>query len=95
MDFAKAFDDRREAMAQAYLSGSYTLREIAYFHVHYATVSRAVRRDWQLRTEPRPAWGRQYLAVEPELFARLLGIHTGAIPARQLGLRADLVPGAA
>ena len=32
-------------MAQAYLSGAYTMQEIAeHFHVHYATVSRAVRR---------------------------------------------------
>jgi DNA-binding MarR family transcriptional regulator len=31
-------------MAQAFLSGAYTMQEIAgYFGVHYATVSRAVR----------------------------------------------------
>ena len=37
--------DRREAMARAYLSGGYAMREIAdHFQVHYATVSRAVRR---------------------------------------------------
>ena len=36
--------DRREAMARAYLSGGYTLREVAsHFAVHFATVSRAVR----------------------------------------------------
>lgn len=36
---------RDEAMARAYLSGAYTMREIAeYHHVHYMTVSRAVRR---------------------------------------------------
>jgi hypothetical protein len=37
-------DDRREAMAKAYLDGGYAMREIAdHFQVHYATVSRAVR----------------------------------------------------
>ncbi|WP_232222182.1 helix-turn-helix domain-containing protein [Thioalkalivibrio paradoxus] len=36
--------DRRRAMAEAYLSGGYTMREIAErFGVHYSTVSRAVR----------------------------------------------------
>jgi transposase len=36
---------RDEAMARAYLSGAYTMREIAaYYQVHYMTVSRAVRR---------------------------------------------------
>jgi putative transposase len=35
---------RREAMARAFLTGVYTMQEIAdHFHVHYATVSRAVR----------------------------------------------------
>jgi REP element-mobilizing transposase RayT len=35
----------REAMARAFLSGAYTMREIAeHFGVHYSTVSRAVRR---------------------------------------------------
>ena len=35
---------RREAMARAFLAGVYTMQEIAdHFHVHYATVSRAVR----------------------------------------------------
>lgn len=34
----------KEAMARAYLSGQHTMQAIAqYFHVHYATVSRAVR----------------------------------------------------
>jgi hypothetical protein len=34
-----------EAMAKAYYSGSYTMRKIAeYFNVHYATVSRSVKR---------------------------------------------------
>ena len=36
---------RDEAMARAYLSGAYTMREIAAYHcVHYMTVSRAVQR---------------------------------------------------
>lgn len=34
-----------QAMAKAYLSGDYSMKEIAdFFHVHYATVSRAVKR---------------------------------------------------
>ena len=37
--------DRRRGMARAYLSGDYTMKAIAeHFGVHYATVSRAVRR---------------------------------------------------
>jgi len=44
-DFADKFADRREAMARAYLEGGYKMNEIArYFGVHYATVSRAVKR---------------------------------------------------
>ncbi len=44
-----AFGDQsatpREAMAQAFLSGAYTMQKIAeHFGVHYSTVSRAVRR---------------------------------------------------
>lgn len=39
-----ARSDRRRAMAEAYLSGYYTMKEIAeHFGVHYSTVSRAVR----------------------------------------------------
>lgn len=34
LDSAKAFADRREAMVQAYLFGSYTLREIAVISAH-------------------------------------------------------------
>ena len=38
------YQTRNEAMANAYYSGAYTMREIAeYFAVHYMTVSRAVR----------------------------------------------------
>jgi hypothetical protein len=39
-----AHDDRRSAMAAAFASGDYTMRQIAdAFGVHYSTVSRAVR----------------------------------------------------
>ena len=42
--FERDFPNRREAMARAFETGAYTMHEIAgYFHVHYATVSRAVR----------------------------------------------------
>lgn len=41
--YEAAYAERREAMARAFLTGVYTLREIAtHFGVHYATVSRAV-----------------------------------------------------
>lgn len=37
--------DRRDAMAQAFLTGAYAMQEIAdHFGVHYSTVSRAVKR---------------------------------------------------
>ena len=40
-----ANDPRDEAMARAYLSGQYSLAEIArHFGVHYSTVSRVVKR---------------------------------------------------
>jgi DNA-binding MarR family transcriptional regulator len=43
--YARRYPDRDRAMAEAYRSGHYTLGEIAaHFGVHYATVSRAVRR---------------------------------------------------
>jgi REP element-mobilizing transposase RayT len=42
--FGHAYPDRPEAMARAFLTGAYTMKEIAdYFRVHYSTVSRAVR----------------------------------------------------
>lgn len=42
--FRLAHADQREAMALAYLSGDYTMKELAeFFGVHYSTVSRAVR----------------------------------------------------
>ncbi len=48
-DFAAAYP-RDEAMARAYLSGQHTMAEIArYLKVHYATVSRAVKRFEQGR----------------------------------------------
>jgi putative transposase len=41
--YKKRYRHRQEAMARAYLSGAYTMREIGeYFGVHYMTVSRAV-----------------------------------------------------
>lgn len=44
--YAEITCDRDEAMQLAYLTGQYTLREIAnYFGVHYSTVSRAVKRN--------------------------------------------------
>lgn len=43
--FATRYPERREAMAQAYRCGAYTMQAIAdHFGVHYMTVSRAVRR---------------------------------------------------
>ena len=54
-DYASRYSDRHEAMARAYRSGAYSMREIAeYFGVHYMTVSRAVRRFerlWMLECE--------------------------------------------
>lgn len=47
--YVSEFEDPREGMARAYLSGDYTLKAIAdAFGVHYATVSRAVR-AWERR----------------------------------------------
>ena len=38
-------DPPDQAMAKAYLSGDFSMKEIAdFFDVHYATVSRAVKR---------------------------------------------------
>jgi hypothetical protein len=43
-DFELEYPSRREAMARAFLTGVYTMQEIAdHFQVHYSTVSRAVR----------------------------------------------------
>ena len=40
-----AIADRNTAIAQAYATGSYSMKEIAQtFHVHYATVSRIVKK---------------------------------------------------
>ena len=42
-EFAAAYPLRREAMARAFLTGAYSMQEIAeHFRVHYSTVSRAV-----------------------------------------------------
>lgn len=43
--FQTSYPIRDEAMARAYLTGAYTMAEIAaFFNVHYMTVSRAVRK---------------------------------------------------
>jgi putative transposase len=43
-DYRRDIPDQRMAMAQAYLSGLFPMAEIAlHFHVHYKTVSRAVK----------------------------------------------------
>ena len=43
-------DNRTNAMACAYLSGQYTMKEIAlHFNVHYSSVSRAVRQHREMR----------------------------------------------
>jgi predicted DNA-binding protein YlxM (UPF0122 family) len=43
--YEKTYESREEAMAQAYFSGNYTMKEISsWFKVYYSTVSRAVRK---------------------------------------------------
>ena len=49
-EYAARYEDPKEAMARAYRSGGYTMQAIAdHFGVHYATVSRAVKRYAQTR----------------------------------------------
>jgi len=44
-EYADVCENRSEAMVRAYLEGGYRMNEIAtYFSVHYATVSRAVKK---------------------------------------------------
>ena len=44
--FVNSCDNAKQAMAAAYRSGHYTMKEIgAFFGVHYATVSRAVKKN--------------------------------------------------
>ncbi len=44
-DYQSRYSQRDEAMANAYLSGAYTMAEIArHFNVHYMTVSRALKK---------------------------------------------------
>jgi putative transposase len=44
-DYQSNYSSRDEAMAEAYLSGAYTMAEIArHFNVHYMTVSRALKK---------------------------------------------------
>jgi hypothetical protein len=46
--YRDSITDTKEAMAEAYATGDYTLQEIAsFFGVHYSTVSRAVKRAEQ------------------------------------------------
>lgn len=46
------YSRRDEAMARAYLSGAYTMKQIAsFFSVHYMTVSRAVKKFQKLECE--------------------------------------------
>jgi len=48
--FASEYADKKEAMARAYLTGHYLMKEIGqYFGLHYSTVSRAVHRFEQER----------------------------------------------
>jgi len=43
--YEQAYESRDEAIAQAYFSGDYTMKEISLcFDVHYSTVSRAVKK---------------------------------------------------
>jgi len=43
--YQQQYPPRDEAMAHAYLSGHYTMKEVGkYFGVHYVTVSRAMRK---------------------------------------------------
>ena len=43
-DFVKSSDSREKAIADAYLSGDYTLQQLAdYFSLHYSTISRIVK----------------------------------------------------
>ncbi len=50
--YRKSANQRDEAMAQAYLSGAYSMKEIGeFFGVHYMTVSRAVRKFEDARRE--------------------------------------------
>jgi hypothetical protein len=43
--FREEYPDRNRAMAAAYLSGAFTMKEIGtFFGVHYMTVSRAVKK---------------------------------------------------
>ena len=47
-EYRDTIADKKEAMASAYATGDYTMQEIAtFFGVHYATVSRAVKRAEQ------------------------------------------------
>lgn len=52
-DYHREYPQPYEAMARAYRSGSYTMKEIGeFFGVHYMTVSRAVRKFESTLSEP-------------------------------------------
>ena len=43
--YASKYKDRKKSMVEAYSTGDYTMKEIAaHFNVHYATVSRAIKK---------------------------------------------------
>ncbi len=51
-EYQVEYPNRDQAMAKAYLSGAYTMKQIAsFFSVHYMTVSRAVRKLKMLECE--------------------------------------------
>ena len=55
IEYRAQYAQRDEAMAQAYLSGAYTMAQIGeFFGVHYMTVSRAVRRFEESKRSSTP-----------------------------------------
>lgn len=55
--YARRFNDRKQAMAAAFATGCYTLRQIAdFFGVHYSTVSRALGRTRSMAGTTRGGW---------------------------------------
>jgi REP element-mobilizing transposase RayT len=54
-EYRRSYPSRDEAMARAYLSGNFTMKEIGEcFGVHYMTVSRAVRKTEAADSVPPP-----------------------------------------
>ncbi len=57
--YRSSYSNRDEAMALAYGSGAYSMKEIGeFFGVHYMTVSRAVRRFEKQAAETTPCLER-------------------------------------